>query len=49
MLVSLFTIVHTMEFMQRKLLSSYEVELETDNYINADTPMQDEQVKRATT
>ncbi|XP_027358428.1 protein REVEILLE 6-like isoform X2 [Abrus precatorius] len=32
----------------RKLLSSYEVEPETNNYINAERPMHDEQLKSAT-
>ncbi|XP_061350309.1 protein REVEILLE 6-like [Gastrolobium bilobum] len=32
----------------RKLLSSYEVEEDTDNYINADRPMHDEELKSAT-
>ncbi|XP_061342014.1 protein REVEILLE 6-like isoform X2 [Gastrolobium bilobum] len=32
----------------RRLLASYEVEPKTDNYINADRPMYDEQLKSAT-
>ncbi|KAK7315127.1 hypothetical protein VNO77_33659 [Canavalia gladiata] len=32
----------------RKVLSSYEVEPQTDNYINADRPIHDEQLKSAT-
>ncbi|CAL0333287.1 unnamed protein product [Lupinus luteus] len=32
----------------RKLLSSYEIELETDNYINAERPLPNEQLKSVT-
>jgi hypothetical protein len=36
-------------FMQKKLLSSYEVDLETNNYLNPDRLIHDEQLKSATT
>jgi hypothetical protein len=36
-------------FMQKNLLSSYEVDLETNNYLNPDRLIHDEQLKSATT
>lgn len=36
-------------FKQKKLLSSYEVDHETNNYLNPDRPMHDEPMKSATT
>jgi hypothetical protein len=36
-------------FLQKKLLSSHEVDLETNSYLNPDRPIHDEPLKSATT
>jgi len=45
----LYIYTHVVLFMQRRLLASYEVEPESDNYyINVDRNMLDEQLKSVT-